>query len=788
MKGRLEILVPNAGRTSHHPPGEPCWSMMAKSLDDVERFFKETIENRDEGVVVKDFSSKWEPGDRSGKWLKLKPDYVHPSSDLDVLIIGGYYGSGRLGGEVAQFLVGLAERPASNMFPRRFLSFCRVGTGLTDEERNAVVTKLKPYFRKYKEPPNFYQVTNHSKERPDVWVDSPEKSIVVSITSDIRTISSEVFAAPYSLRFPRIDRVRWDKPWHDCLDVQSFLRLVHASNGTTHGGKDYESQQIKHKRFSQKQKGEKKDFSKVPSHFVRTDISGIKGESKIFANMMFYFANVPSSVSLDTVHKMVVENGGSFSMNLNDLVTHCIAAESKGIRYQAAKQRRDVINSSWFLDCCERNKLLPLQPKYFLFITDSSKRNFQEEVDEFADSYYWVLDISDIKQLLRNVERSENPENIEYYKKIHPLEKWSCFVGCRIYFSSLLETLKPEWSILLSIRQTRLVHEVCWHGGEITDDLVQATHVVVLTIPEFAVDSCSFLKSLTEAEKRILRMKSIPLVDSNWLDGCLESDKKLPEDSYKLKINFMEESTVTECAHEAEHELVPGGSNTGGRQTPSSSLHEEPKTGKVDIGDRGTMDELQLGGTRKRGRTTSGSSSMRGNRALTQTRRAWGRSGKKAAKISQNTMDNSCPDDSSDERVKIQEDNQKHVSESKKLYKNPIHDDVKQDQPSKSGSITELPDNDNLEDDCVDGQEMIEDRKIDRPDFERPDKMEVTADPVQAMLFDMIPSLGMRKVEASEGPSEIKKQIVQVFEPNEEPPKKKKVSYRDVAGELLKDW
>lgn len=31
----------------------------------------------------------------------------------------------------------------------------------------------------------------------------------------------QVFAAPYSLRFPRIDRVRFDKPWFECLDVQS---------------------------------------------------------------------------------------------------------------------------------------------------------------------------------------------------------------------------------------------------------------------------------------------------------------------------------------------------------------------------------------------------------------------------------------------------------------------------------------------------------------------------------------------------------------------------------------
>ncbi|TYK03081.1 ty3-gypsy retrotransposon protein [Cucumis melo var. makuwa] len=99
------------------------------------------------GIVIKDLGSKWEPGDRSGKWLKLKPDYVRAGSDLDALIIGGYYGSGRRGGEVAQFLMGLAERPPSNAYPRRFVSFCRVGTGLTDEELDAVVNKLKPYFR-----------------------------------------------------------------------------------------------------------------------------------------------------------------------------------------------------------------------------------------------------------------------------------------------------------------------------------------------------------------------------------------------------------------------------------------------------------------------------------------------------------------------------------------------------------------------------------------------------------------------------------------------------------------
>jgi hypothetical protein len=48
----------------------------------------------------------------------------------------------------------------------------------------------------------------------------------------------QVFAAPYSLRFPRIDRIRYDKPWHECLDVQckrmEFIRHASQNSSFTH--------------------------------------------------------------------------------------------------------------------------------------------------------------------------------------------------------------------------------------------------------------------------------------------------------------------------------------------------------------------------------------------------------------------------------------------------------------------------------------------------------------------------------------------------------------------------
>ncbi|XP_047258339.1 DNA ligase 4 isoform X1 [Capsicum annuum] len=597
ITGRLEILVPDGGLNAHRLSGEQCWSIIARSVDDVDKFFTDTVENRDEGIVLKDLTSKWEPSDRSGKWLKLKPDYVRAGSDLDVLIIGGYYGSGRHGGEVAQFLVGLAEPMAPNTYPRRFISFCRVGTGVSDEERNTIVTRLKPYFRNYdypkQAPPTFYQVTNNAKERPDVWIESPEKSIIVSITSDIRTIRSEVFAAPYSLRFPRIDRVRYDKPWHECLDVQSFVDLVHSTNGTTQREAD---RGVMHdhepKTIRSSKRREKKNVSAVPSHFIQTDVSQIKGETSMFSDMVFYFANVPPSHTLESLHKMVVEHGGSFSMNLNKSVTHCIASESRGIKFQAAKLHGDVIQCSWIFDCCLQKKLLPLQPKYFLFLSDSTKKKMEAEVDEYSDSFYSDLSIEEIEQLLSNIEHSEDSKTVEYYKnKYCAKDRWARFHGCCIYFFIPKQYLKySDCKALVEIAMRRMKVEISVGGGKVGDSIFHATHVVVMSLPEFNVNFNEMLSSFSEAEKHVLYNTSLHVVRARWLEDSFKEDQKLLEEDYCLKPTNFQQSIS-----EKRHDKLKG--NSGKCERPSS-----PDKDGVQIKAEGISDRCRAITLRKRDR------------------------------------------------------------------------------------------------------------------------------------------------------------------------------------------
>ncbi|GAB4853505.1 hypothetical protein Ancab_017696 [Ancistrocladus abbreviatus] len=795
LKGRLEILLPNDGLNSNRLSGEPCWSCLAYSVDDVEKFFKDTIENRDEGIVLKDLGSRWEPGDRSGKWLKLKPDYARASSDLDVLIIGGYYGSGRRGGEVAQFLVGLAERLAPNTNPRRFISFCRVGTGLSDEELDELVSKLKPYFRKYEYPkktgPRFYQVTNNSKERPDVWIESPEKSIILSITSDIRAISSEVFAAPYSLRFPRIDRVRYDKPWHECLDVQSFKELVHSSNGTTQRRANDESLRDDKPKRIKSLKGDKKRFPLIPSHFVHTDVSNVKGESLIFSNLVFYFANTPPNNSLDTLHKMVTENGGTFSMNLNGTVTHCLAAESKGIKYEAAKRRGDVIQCSWFLDCCSQKKLVPLQPKYFLFLSDSSKKKLQDEIDEFSDSYFCDLNTSDLKQILVSAKISEDSRTVEYYKgKYCTTHRWSVFHGCYIYFHLLQQFPSADWEIILNLALRRMRVEVSMGGGKVSSNLSQATHLVVVSAPGSALDFETLSESFPREEKHVLHEKRLHVVQFQWLEDSLRNERRLSEVAYSLKPNILEESSLKRC----EVDNPRASASPVRREKPQSTV--PVKAQKLTLADRNPK--------RKSGRP-AGTNTRKGKATSMQPRRTKAHLGSRPARLCEDEQDESLRDSKTrqqDTELARAHDSEETLEEKGPKVQQYAISDETYSSPERNEQLeprVTMVAADDTNHACSDSAACS--TPNDNEEVVNSEKLEIMVDPVQAMLLNMIPSLGMKKIEmatpvkndlTSKGP--VRKGEKSIADPpneeqSEEPgKKKKKVSYKDIASELLRDW
>ena len=113
---------------------------VASSALELTNALNKAIDNREEGIMVKDPNGMYRPNARGGQggWLKIKPEYNNELSDsLDLIVLGGYYGSHSRGrssagnissSPVTHFLLGLIDssdkdRTIGNLC---FHSFCRI--------------------------------------------------------------------------------------------------------------------------------------------------------------------------------------------------------------------------------------------------------------------------------------------------------------------------------------------------------------------------------------------------------------------------------------------------------------------------------------------------------------------------------------------------------------------------------------------------------------------------------------------------------------------------------------
>ena len=167
----------------------------ASSTKDVVDALNEAIDRREEGLVVKDPDSVYRPAARDGGgWIKVKPEYQNQLMDqLDLVVIGGYYGKRRGGGRVSHLLLGVADRSSGK---EMFLSLARVGSGYSASELSDLVMKCKE--RKV-------DCVKVRKEVPEVWFD-PRNSPVQVKAAEI--VFSDQYATGGTLRFPRVEMVR----------------------------------------------------------------------------------------------------------------------------------------------------------------------------------------------------------------------------------------------------------------------------------------------------------------------------------------------------------------------------------------------------------------------------------------------------------------------------------------------------------------------------------------------------------------------------------------------------
>ncbi len=185
---------------------------LAKQIitDDEEKakaFFKESIENGNEGLMIKALNAPYKPGKRVGYGVKLKT-ILDP---LDLVIVEAEWGEGKRSNWLTSYTVACLN-PINN----ELLTVGKVSTGVKEKDADLtydLMTKLlKPLI-----------VEEHGKVvkvRPEIIIEVGYEEIQ----------KSPNYSSGFALRFPRVIRIR-DKPLEEISTIDDVEKIYRLQRG-----------------------------------------------------------------------------------------------------------------------------------------------------------------------------------------------------------------------------------------------------------------------------------------------------------------------------------------------------------------------------------------------------------------------------------------------------------------------------------------------------------------------------------------------------------------------------
>lgn len=491
-RGRVEVNVPASDGEAENPD---C--VVGSSRDDIERALNERIDKKEEGLVIKDLAAKWTPGERGPGWIKIKPDYL-PTEDLDVVIIGGFYGTGvRRGGKIAEYLLGIVETPSlPDTQPTHVVSFSKVGIGMSEDVLDKLRRRLDPHMIEAKRgvrPPRCYKVTGRPAEHPDVWISDPGNSVVMTVKADIRIVRTATFYSQWSLRFPRCVAVRWDKHWADCLDTKELEAKVEGGIGIDQAaraaGRRDRARGEDGKPAKRCAKTSAPRDTAQPGHLApaRTDhvhvaadfLSGVDARVITGGGDGGARAAEKARELKQELCELIKRHGGAHSEAQHAGVTHviCDPSATNGVAFNAAKKSGlDVLTPGWLRDCVDAGAVIEPRPKHRLHLSRGTVELSEGRVDAFGDDHLVDVDTEDAAALVAG-ERVANaaarlgpewdPTTLEReMEAVGPagagggvtrggeVEPWRAFRGCVVAFVESGEGGESEY-------ETRRALELC---------------------------------------------------------------------------------------------------------------------------------------------------------------------------------------------------------------------------------------------------------------------------------------------------------------------------------------
>lgn len=536
----LESIMEDVpGRLEIHP------RQICTSPAEIEPYLRKIILNSSEGIMLKNPSSGYVLNARPPSWNKIKPDYMEEfGENLDCVIIGGYYGTGRRGGMLSSFLCGLRASKSDidngDAHPEKFFSFFKVGGGIKAEDY-AEIQRLLPE-SKWQDwnPRNARQYIelaggDRYLERPDRWI-RPSQSIVIEVKA-ASVEDSNSFSVRKTLRFPRFRKIRADKRWTDALDIDQWNELRFRV-------KEEEDKKIElklednRKRATKKQKGE-------------LDIDGNNDavtfeKSKLFEGMSFYIPARSEKLGMDAkdIQTLVIENGGSIAQNpVRVAQGNGIAVGDRQAVLIGSVARMEgvgfIISPKWVLDCIAQQYLLPYEDEHLYLAPDEMRALAAENTDQHGDSYYRDLDADGMEDLFARMrvahtsagggadfDKNAFYDQLEAHGHELPRCRGNVFRRCRVFLAQVEGQENP-------LTTARLRAWVRFGCGEVADDLDDGfvTHAIVVSLG----DEAGAGKVAGEIRARVSQREDLRrpyVVTEKWMEKCWEEETLVAEEPY----------------------------------------------------------------------------------------------------------------------------------------------------------------------------------------------------------------------------------------------------------------
>jgi DNA ligase-1 len=169
------------------------------TADDLDQAYTDARARGNEGVMIKSLSSAYQPGRRGLAWLKLKRELA----TLEVVVTGVEYGNGRRAQVLSDYT--FAIRDADD----ELKNVGKAYSGLTDQE----IADMTAWFKAHTLEDNGHFRT-------------VEPTIVLEVAFN-NVMRSTRHASGFALRFPRILRIRTDKP---IAEIDTLQRVEEIYN------------------------------------------------------------------------------------------------------------------------------------------------------------------------------------------------------------------------------------------------------------------------------------------------------------------------------------------------------------------------------------------------------------------------------------------------------------------------------------------------------------------------------------------------------------------------------